>query len=302
MSMFRILGQQVVNGQKVGGVLMAGEYVPGVWDVSVFEANGHRETSARQAVVWHEVADWNPYLDAIGNPLEPQELTEKELAALAEEKRLRSLKKSAQRAQTQCRRAIKSSGFDELLTITYRENQQDRELCKKHFKEWVRRMKRALPDFQYCAGFEAQDRGAMHVHLATHRLPKHAMYQGVKIEAWKLGTKVWRSIVGEDNGLVFVGGKSKWGMGRHRKMSLAKMAAYVSKYIMKDFEKSPVGSNRYSRSDNIELPPVQHVRLEGCGLREAIETIFQCDGGDVIVSHRVGRFGDSYWLCTEPVV
>ena len=69
-------------------------------------------------------------------------------------------------------------------------------------------MKKALGGtFRYCTGFEPQQRGAWHMHVATHKLPQHVEYKGVKIEAWKLGTRIWRSIVGENNGLCFVGGK-----------------------------------------------------------------------------------------------
>jgi hypothetical protein len=191
--------------------------------------------------------------------------------------------------------------LDELLTATYRENQTSREVCKGHFKELVRRAKRALGgEFRYCASFERQDRGAMHIHIACHKLPKHGHYKGVKIPAWRLLTVIWRDIVGADNGLVFVGGKKKWSKGRRKNLSAAKMASYVSKYIMKDYSESPAGSNRYSRSNAIEVPKPVHVRLVGVDLADAIGAMFQCDDGDVVVSHRLGHFKDSYWLCTEP--
>ncbi|MES2581341.1 MAG: hypothetical protein V4627_01380 [Pseudomonadota bacterium] len=296
MTMWRIVGQSIRDGKKTGGVLLRGERVPDAWDLSIFEANGHRELSARPVIHWEDCGDMGDHKDALGNDVPDLEVTPAEL----EERRLRCLNKAAKRATTQCRRIIKASSFDEMLTITYRENQTDRALCKKHFETWVRRMKNALPGFQYCASFEVQERGAMHIHVATHKLPKMAQYKGVKIEAWKLGTKVWRSIVGEDNGLVFVGGKSRWGKGRQRKLSSAKMAAYVSKYIMKDYSDAPMGSNRYSRSNDIDPPKPTHLRLTGCSLDELIRTAFERQDGHSIVSHRIGHWGDSYWLCTEP--
>jgi hypothetical protein len=216
-----------------------------------------------------------------------------------EEKRLRSLRSAARRAKTMCRRVIISEGFDELLTLTYRENQTDRELCKLHFKKWVERMKRALGGFRYCGSFERQERGAMHVHVATHKLPKHAVHKGVKIKAWELGTRIWRDIVGADNGLCFVGGRTKWGgESRRKKMGLAKMAAYVSKYIMKDFEAAPSESNRYSRSNGVEVGAVHRIRLK-CSLRELIDVCFEQGEGDVVIAHRVSKWKDGMWLCTE---
>ena len=284
----------------VDGILFEGKRLENAWDVSIWEKNGHREVSARQVVEWSEICfQMLNNLDACGNPISlPIELTDAELA----EKRLNSLKKAAQRAQTMCRRVIKAEGFNELLTITYRENQTDRELSKKHFKEWVRRMKAALGgEFRYCASFEKQERGAMHMHVACHKLPKHAINRGVKIEGWKLGTQVWRSIVGADNGLVFVGGKKAAVSKKRVRKSPAKMAQYVSKYIMKDYADSPEESNRYSRSNGSDVPKPQHIRLTGCTLADAIGAMFECKDGDVIVSHRLGHFKDSYWLCTEPM-
>jgi hypothetical protein len=290
--MRRIIGASLINGQWLGGIEMESFYPPNTWDASIFEVNGHREVSVRPVVQWVEIFDRGTnYLDND---------TEEAHQGRIEEKRLRSLEKASKRAATQCRRSIKAGNFNEMLTITYRENQTDRALCKKHLKEWVRRMKRALPDFQYCAAVEAQDRGAMHVHVATHKLPQHAQYKGVKIEAWKLGTKIWRSIVGENNGLVFVGGKTKFGSHARRPMSLAKIAAYVSKYITKAYADSPMGSNRYSRSDDLHPPKPQKIRFADWSMAEVITCLFECPDGHALVSHRVGLFKDSYWLCTEP--
>lgn len=272
-------------------IRMEGTVVPDAWDVRIWEVNGHREISARNVIAWEEDADWVAPVDQSGT-LKGDEMEE--------ERRLKALEKSAKRAQTMCRRVIKAEAFDEMLTLTYRENQLDRALCKVHFKEWVRRMKRALGEFRYCASFERQERGSMHVHIATNRLPVHADYKGVRIDAWKLGTKVWRSIVGDNNGLCFVGGKSKFGAPRRQKLTLAKMASYVSKYILKDFADAPESSARYSRSRGADIPKPAHVRLTGMTLCEVIQLAFQCGDGDVVVSHNVGRLQDSYWLCTEP--
>lgn len=282
----------------IDGILFEGKPLPGSWDVRTWSNNGVLERSARQAYQWIElglVSD-HPRYDPCGNIVEPRADTEEEI----EEKRQRSLKKAAQRAKTMCRRVIITEGFNELLTLTYRENQGDRDLCKKQFKQWVRRMKSAIGGgFRYCASFERQDRGAMHVHVATHRLPKLADYKGVKVKAWEVGTKIWRDIVGANNGLCFVGGKPKWAKGPRRNMSLVKMAAYVSKYIMKDFEDSPSESNRYSRSNGTEIGKVHHLRLDNCSVHQLLELAFECGEGDVLIDLRLNRWHDGLWLCTE---
>ncbi|TAM39758.1 MAG: hypothetical protein EPN61_12015 [Burkholderiaceae bacterium] len=281
----------------VDGILFEGKRVANCFDVKTWSANGVMERSIRPVMEWTELGPApGPLFDLFGNLMEPTPASDAEL----EEKRQRKLQQSAMRAKTMCRRVIITEGFDELLTLTYRENQTDRDLCKAHFKEWYRRMKRALKTFRFCASFEVQQRGAMHIHIATHKLPEHAHYKGVKIKAWQLGTRIWRDIVGADNGLCFVGGKSKFGKGRRKNMSLAKMASYVSKYIMKDYENAPEQSNRYSRSNGTVVGEVHTMRLNG-SLLDLMVVTFECGEGDVIVSHRVGRFGDSAWLCTEAV-
>jgi hypothetical protein len=296
----------------VDGILLEGKYVPDAWDVCTWEANGHREVSVRNVIAWEEHGNAAEPTDIWGAP-DPYIATDAEAAADALLRKQRALKKSAQRAQTMCRRVIKAEGFDELATITYRENQTDRNLAKKHFKEWVRRMRAALGGtFRYCASFEKQERGAMHMHVACHKFPKHVVHAGVKIDGWKLGTQVWRSIVGADNGLVFIGGKKHGVSKRSIRRSPAKMAQYVSKYILKDFEDCPEEKNRYSRSDlapggtpaqkaaaHAAFRPT-HIRLYRSALADVISAVFECKDGDVMVSHRLGDFGDTYWLCTEP--
>lgn len=290
--------ERIINGMR-----FEGQRVENCYDVRTWSCNGVVERSARQVIEWIEVAfeglplSWEDYIAQYDYDPAKQKRLEAQRLEEIEEKRLKSLKKSASRAKTMCRRFIISEGFNEMLTLTYRENQPDRDLCKKHFKEWVRRMKRALGDLRYCASFEPQERGSMHVHIATHKLPQHASYRGVKIKAWQVGTRIWRDIVGPDNGLCFVGGRSKFGAPRRHSMSLAKMAGYVSKYILKDYESCPEESNRYSRSNGELGGTVHTMRLNG-SLPEIVAACFEVNDGDVMVSHRVS-FGDSWWLCTE---
>lgn len=273
-------------------IQLEGEYNPTSWVVRIFEVNGHREISARNTIDWEEVP-YQPVFDQFPDQPSLQQIEE------AEERRQAALKRNAKRAQTMCRRVIKSEGFDELMTLTYRENQGDRALCKKHFSIWQKRMKRALGEFRFCASFERQERGAMHVHLATHKLPAHAVHKGVKVKAWQLGTRIWRDIVGENNGLCFVGGRTRNG-GFRRNLSLAKMASYVSKYILKDYEDAPEESQRYTRSRGCVVPKSKPLYFTNMTMAEVIALCFQCDDGDVIVSHRADANSRSYWLCTEP--
>ena len=306
----------------IDGFLYEGKVIPDAWDIRKFEVNGHVEISARNVIAWSEVQYVGAYVrDGDGFKGAP---TAENLAkwaawdaADALERKQASIKRSARRAKTMCRRVIKAEAFNELLTLTTRDNQTDREVAKKQFAEWFRRMKRALGTFRFCASFEKQKRGAMHVHVATHKLPEVATHKGVKIKAWELGTRIWRDIVGPypfhgplqpgaafpvvTNGLCFVGGRSPTGAPRSmHKLSTGRMASYVSKYILKDCEDNPDEKNRYSRSNGTVIPPSTVVRLVGLTLSEVISMAFELQPGSVVISHALGRFDDGYWLVTEP--
>lgn len=281
------------------GVLLRGEELPGAYRVCAWESGGHREISVKPVIQWTEEDSLTPEELAAQNDGKSRKQLEHEEA----ERRERNQRKAAQRAKTRCRRFIKTEAFNQLLTITYRENQTDVELFKKHFKEWVRRMRAALGgQFRYCSGFEPQQRGAWHAHVTCHRLPEHVQHKGVKVPAWRLGTVIWRSIVGQDNGLVFVGGKTKTGLPRRQRMSCAQMAAYVSKYIIKHYELMPDESNRYSRSDGgVEGERYTYVLQDCANLTEAVDRALEWLTNTAnVVSHRLDTaWGGRYWLVTE---
>ena len=298
--------ERIVTLSDGSRILLEGKVIPDAWQVSQKCKNGHSELSFKPLVEWVESDSPAPlpfdeYVQQFDGEKLADRLKERELELL--ERREKQREKNAQRAKAACRWVIKSQGLNEMLTLTYRENQLDRDLCKKHFKEWVRRMKAALGgQFVYCASFERQDRGAMHVHIACHKLPSHGTIKNAKVKAFDLGTRIWRSIVGADNGLCYVGAKGKNGKKR-RNLTIAKLAAYVSKYIMKDYHESPLEKNRYSRSDGIQLPKATHTKFYNLPLSEMIELAFHCADGDVVVSHHFqsDRYGGGrYWLVTEP--
>jgi hypothetical protein len=288
----------------IDGTLYRGQVLPGAWDVSGWRAGGHHELSARPRIQWQEIGparapfSWQEWIDGAESEVQRIE-REQEHAAYLEARRLKNLEGNARRAQSACRRFIKAEGFNELLTLTYRENQTDLPRFKRDFKQWVRRMKVALGgQFRYCAGFEPQKRGAWHAHVCCHKLPKHVEHKGAKIPAWRLGTAVWRSIVGQDGGMCFVGGKTCHGAPAAHRLSLAKLAAYVSNYIVKLFAAMPEEKNRYSHSDG--LCKGEKYRLTVTGVADVwamLDLAFECSSADSVVSHIADARG--YWLVTE---
>lgn len=119
----------------IDGFLYESKTLPNSWDVRTFEVNGHREISARKAVQWVEVGEAQRDCSRDGWGFNGEATREqlakwaKQDADEAEERRQNGLKRSATRAKTMCRRIIKAEGFNELLTLTYRHNQCDRELA-----------------------------------------------------------------------------------------------------------------------------------------------------------------------------
>lgn len=306
----------------IEGVLYEERVVPGAWTFEGWRGAGHHELSTRPATTWVEVGPVDP---AMGGGLPPgafvldkheralaAERVERDVLEEAERRRVYQMG-NARRARTRCRRYIKASGFDEMLTLTYRVNQVCIVLCKQHFESWVRRMKRALGgQFQYCAAYERQKRGAWHVHVVCHKLPRHVDVKGVRIDAWKLGTKVWQSVVGEGGGLCFVGGRTRHGSPARRRVSCAQMAAYVSKYITKHYDDVPDGFKSYSHSKGLVEGEKYRFTVTGLGAEghagssfaDAIALGFDVPAGTRIVSWRISPADQERrrcWLVTEPI-
>lgn len=309
----------------IEGVLYREVVVPGAWTFEGWRANGHHELSTRPATTWIE----SGAVDVTMGGLPPGSFVlDSHERALAVQQAARDAKEleerrrgytvgNAKRARTRCRRYIKASAFDELLTLTYRSNQTCIVLCKDHFESWVRRMKRALGgEYLYCAGFERQERGAWHVHVACHKLPRHVEVKGVRIDAWKLGTKVWQSIVGEGNGMCFVGGRTRHGSPARRRFSCAQMASYVSKYITKHYDDVPDGFKSYSHSKGLVKGEKYRFTITGLGaspvegapagdgFADAVALGFEVPDGARIVSWRVNEPDREFrrcWLVTEPL-
>lgn len=231
----------------IDGVLYEGRPAE-EFELSIHQlGGGHAEASIRRCTWWEELRP------ATSDELE---LWRQHHEDSADERREANRKRAARRATTNVRRLVKVAGMDSLLTLTYRSLQLDLALCKKHLKEFIRRMRRLIPGWQYVAAFERQERGAWHVHLAIHKLPMNLpASNGVKVKSYNIVRAVWRSVVGSDNGNV--------DESRRRKFSshtTAKIAAYISKYMLKAFEDGDDWKNRYSSGGLDSPPPPTRVR------------------------------------------
>lgn len=275
----------------IDGRLFEGKPSPDTWQVTLRRlGNGHAEASARRPIHWTEC-------DLQGVAL--QHAIESHAACDAEAQEERdeaNRRRAARRAKTDVRLKIKAAGMDALLTLTYRENQQQLELAKRHMKEFVRRMRRVLPGWQYVAAFERQKRGAWHVHMATHRLPKELpASNGVKVKSFNIVRAIWRSVTGELGGNIDQAKRKHW-----TKQTCAKLAAYVSKYMLKAFEDGDKWSNRYSASAGLQVPPAELMEFRGVGLADIIGLLFDdIAQGACQCMTWLSDFGDCFFLSTE---
>lgn len=162
------------------------------------------------------------------------------VAAARAEKDAENRARAARRARQTVLHRIKTIKADRLLTLTYRENMQDRERLHRDWQAFVRRL-RKVQGFEYVAVVERQKRGAFHIHVAIRGR-----------QNYRLLRSVWRSVVGADNGNIDVRNPFRERALRH------KLGAYLAKYVGKSFaDQDEAGARRVWCSQGIERPERQ---------------------------------------------
>lgn len=266
-------------------------YGTGVFKVKAHElGSGHVEVSGVERISWREL-DWDDekcrwhlqHVDYLDSLPENQE-----------KKRARALAVASNRAKTRVRKLCKAMGADTLLTLTYKANQEDLALCKAHLKEFVRRVRRLIPDFRAVAGFEKQKRGAWHVHLATVTLPSSLTAKnGVKVKSWNVLRAVWRSVTKECGGNVDISAKK-----RNSQRTAARIASYISKYITKAFEEGEKWANRWTKFGNTDIPPPVDLG-EFPALDEALKSAAMVYMSGRVDTMHLSRWGDWFYFAFE---
>lgn len=206
-----------------------------------------------------------------------------------------SVARASRRARAAARVRCKASGFDSLFTFTYRENVQDRELLAQHWKETVRRIRRVIPDFAYLAVIEVQKRGALHLHVATHRLPQLLSHRGTKVKSWSVLRAIWRSVVGP------LGGNFDESKRRHRsRASSLRIARYITKYLSKDFEDGDLNRKRYWAGGDWQAPERVTMLFPRVGdhmSAELLGMVFEeVVGASADYTHWLSPDGFVYWV------
>ncbi len=255
--MERIVGRDILKRHVGGG-----------YDVTRCDlGNGHFEYRMAPIVTWSHAGVLSD--QAYADRLEQVRLHEEDTEAQAERKEA-NLERAAKRATRRVRHLCKAAGVDTLLTMTYRENMTCWQTLKRHVKEFNRRMTKLIPGWFYVAAYERQERGAWHVHMAVHRLPRElSRRDGVKLKSFNVVRAVWRAVTGELGGNIDVQSRK-----RNSQRAPSKIAAYLSKYMTKAFADGDEWSNRFSSSKGISIPKPERIRFAGYSFGDVATVIF----------------------------
>lgn len=249
--MERIVGRDILKRHVGGG-----------YDVTRCAlGNGHFEYRMAPIVTWEHVG-------VLSDQAYADRLAEVEFTA--DERKEANLERAAKRATRRVRHLCKAAGVDTLLTMTYAENMTSWDTLKKHVKEFNRRMSKLIPGWFYVAAYERQKRGAWHVHMAVHRLPRELpTKEGVKVKSFNVVRAVWRAVTGELGGNIDVQSRK-----RNSQRAPSKIAAYLSKYMTKAFADGDAWSNRFSASKGVTVPKPERIRFAGYSFCEAAQIVF----------------------------
>jgi hypothetical protein len=218
-------------------------------------------------------------------------------AAELEARKALSAKISGNRRKSAVRKHCKSMNADSLLTLTFRENVTDIQVCKSVLRAFVRRIKVVCPAFRGVAVFERQARGAWHVHLATTR---HALTvtdsRSAHLKSYNVIRAVWRSAAGELGGNIDVSSRK-----RNSKRSPAKLASYLSKYLTKDSCDGVENVNMWTKFGDIHINDSVSLGNVGHAL-DMLKLSFDLGlDGQSVSSMVYSKFGDWFFLAFESV-
>jgi hypothetical protein len=178
--------------------------------------------------------------------------------------------RAVRRAKQGVRHLAKAMIVNSLWTLTYRANVQDRALVLKHLDLFRRRVGGVLGELRYIAVLEKQERGAWHIHIATHELPRTFKVRGQTVKSWDLMRSIWRHIVGPLGGnFDEAKRRARWGDGRLKPIKGAgAIARYIAGYVAKDMHESEAFKKRYSHSRGVDIPaafvalwPADHITM-----------------------------------------
>lgn len=169
--------------------------------------------------------------------------------------------RAVRHAKQTTRYLVQQMHADRLLTLTYRENVEDREKVKADFTRFRRLVKEGwkgragLKDWRYVAVLERQQRGAYHVHIAVRGWQPITFLR----ECWYRACGASIDAKGSDTpgGINVTPPRDDNGPSRKKEWATVRLASYIVKYMQKTFDETSLEKNRYWRSKDI-VPPVSY--------------------------------------------
>jgi hypothetical protein len=178
--------------------------------------------------------------------------------------------RAVRRAKQSIRFLCKEAGMDRLLTLTYRENMEDRELVREHFTKFLRLLRKALGKaadaWVYVAVVEKQSRGSYHIHCAVRgwqqiSVIRRCWYKALGGEGDERGDKTPGQVdVTSPKGARR--GAIQW--------RTDKLAGYLTKYLAKTFDEGTPEKRRYWAAKGLEKPEASRIWIGAQNICEAI--------------------------------
>ena len=200
-------------------------------------------------------------------------------ASEIEVERAQNHRRAVRKAKQTTRFLCQQMKADRLLTLTYRENVEDREQVRKQFKEFVRYVHKGwkgqpgMPNWRYVAVLERQERGAYHVHCA--------------VQGWnpvKFLRMCWYKALGaagdatKENApgqIDLSPPRNHSGASRKKEWAVDRLAFYIVKYMQKTFDETSTEKNRYWRSKDIVKPEQYMHWLVATNLTAALNELYR---------------------------
>lgn len=186
-------------------------------------------------------------------------------------------RRAVSHAKKTTRYLVQQMQADRLLTLTYRENVQDREKVKADFTRFRRLVKegwkgrQGLADWRYVAVLELQERGAFHVHIAVRGWQPITFLR----ECWYRACGASIDAKGADTpgGINVTPPRDFNGPSRKKEWATVRLASYICKYMQKTFDETSTEKNRYWRSKDIAAPAVYRHWLVATNMEDAINEL-----------------------------
>lgn len=159
-----------------------------------------------------------------------------------------------------------------------------------------------VPDWQYVAVLERQQRGAYHIHCAVKGWQRIKFLRACWYKALGgTGDETGENTPGAVN--VTNPDKKKWGhTGKQWKVN--KLSGYLTKYLSKTFDQSAEEKKRYWHNRDLKPPTKQRFWIGGAGIVSAIQEVVEllelhCGMGPDF-NMWLSTSNDSFWISGRP--